>query len=143
MEPGYIAVFITLVCTFVGYVELKNAEYFLSHGKLAKGIVLEYKRRYISNLPVVRFNTKDKEWITVIRFKTEDKEWITAELNVASNYPKSVGQEIEVYYDPDNPRDCWMHPGVSPKARAYLLFFGAIISLLFGFLSVFGVLDVA
>lgn len=130
MEPGYIAVFITLVSTIIGYLKLKDAEYFLNHGKLAKGIVLEYKRRYQSYFPV-------------IRFKTEDKEWITVELNVRSNYSKSVGQEIEVYYDPDNPRDCWMRPGVSPKAEAYLLFFVAIVSLVFGFLSVFGVLDVA
>lgn len=130
MEPGYIAVFITLGCTIVGYLRLKKVEYFLNQGKLAKGIVLEYKRHYESYFPV-------------IRFKTEDKEWITVELNEVSNYPKSVGQEIEVYYDPDNPRNCWMRPGVSPKAGAYLLFFVAIISLVFGFLSVFGVLDIA
>ena len=130
MESGYFVVFITIVLTIMGYLKLKNANYFLNHGKLAKGIVLEYKRRYQSYFPV-------------IRFKTEDKEWITVELNVRSNYSKSVGQEIEVYYDPDNPRDCWMRPGVSPKAEAYLLFFVAIVSLVFGFLSVFGVLDVA
>lgn len=129
MEPGYITVFIALVSTIIGYVELKNAEFFLNYGKLAKGIVLENKRSSDSYFPV-------------IRFKTEDKEWITVELNVGSSFPKSVGQEIEVYYNPDNPRDCWMRPGVSPKARAYLLFSVAIVSLVFGFLSVFGILDV-
>lgn len=130
MEPEYFSVLITLVTTILGYTELQNANYFLNYGKLAKGIVLENKRNVDSYFPI-------------IRYKTEDKEWITVELNVGSNYPKSVGQEIEVYYDPDNPQDCWMRPGVSPKARAYLLFFVAIVSLVFGFLSVFGVLDVA
>ena len=117
-------IFLSLVALTIGLILWRHGRRLYRKWKKSEAIVV--RNEYIPN-DLRLFESVDPvaeetgTFYAVIEFKTDKSETITKRLDIGTNPPRSVGQQVSVIYNPSNPQE------FVTFARTWLQFIPALL----------------
>ena len=125
-----ITIFVLLLtgvaCLFAFIKVQEKRKKITTNGIEVKGIIFQYDDDVVAN---------DREPLPVIRFVTKEGEWITEKAEYVKSRPLlKEGQEVTVIYNSKNPKEFIYKTNFDLSLLYYLFLVGGLVCLVVGFL---------
>ncbi|MCX2743302.1 DUF3592 domain-containing protein [Mangrovivirga sp. M17] len=133
MSPELIITIMSGALIIFGIVLWKENDYLILHGRKTKAII--FKNNY-------EYSRSGGIYYPVVRFTTKNEEWITQQLNTGFKPALKEGSNIEVIYDPEDPTNVKINNAFLMEILPKIFLAAGIVGFVLGILDYLEVLEI-